>query len=83
MYESGENMHSEPLTAPAATIAKGGVVVALKREERPLSHSGTGTLCCAVQRMTVQEFGNLSLSRGIRPSEILAERELRRAASVP
>ena len=77
-------MHAERLTAPATTAANHhDVVVALKREERPLSQGGTGTLCCAVQRMTVQEFGNLSLSRGVRPSEILAARELRLAASVP
>lgn len=77
-------MDLERLTA-SATIAANhhSVVVPLKREERPLSQGGTGTLCRAVQRMTVQEFGNLSLSRGVTPSVILAERVLRLAASGP
>lgn len=72
-------MHSERLTAPATNAATNHtVVVALKREERPLSHSGTGTLCCAVQRMTVREFGDLAASRGFMPTEILAGSEPRR-----
>lgn len=78
MYESGENMHSEPLTTPAAIVAKSGAVIELKREERPLSQGGTGTLCRAVQRMTVREFGDLAAKRGIMPTAILAGSEPQR-----
>ena len=72
-------MDSERLTAPATIAAiNHNVVVALKREERPLSQIGTGTLCRAVQRMTVREFGDLAAMRGIMPTVILAGSEPQR-----
>lgn len=72
-------MHSERLTAPAINAATNhNVVVALKREERPLSQGGTGTLCRAVQRMTIREFGDLAAKRGIMPTVILAGSEPQR-----
>jgi hypothetical protein len=72
-------MRTERLTALATTAANNhGVVIALKREERPLPLVGPGALCREVQKMTVSEFGNLVISRGIMPSAILAESGLQR-----
>ena len=73
-------MHAEALIAPAVTGATyDGIAVAIKQEERPTPFEGAGTLCRAVRKMTVREFGNLAISRGARPSAILAGCEIRLA----